>query len=127
MPFTYQETFDKMVSHLRKQGCKSMATIRDVLSPEITNHICAYRGQNNTQCAIGCLIPDADYALESNWIESNSINSTKVQKLMLSLGYDCIDLLRAMQNVHDAFDTAFWEEHFRMVADRFGLVYTPIV
>lgn len=47
---TLQETFDKVVNGLRKQGCRSLKNGR-----------CRYRGDNGRKCAVGMVIPDEDY------------------------------------------------------------------
>ena len=47
---TNQQIFNKVAKHLLKQGRRA----RD-------GNGCAYRGENGTKCAVGCLIPDALY------------------------------------------------------------------
>lgn len=49
---TKREIFLKVKNHLLTQMVKSM---------EPDSQSCAYRGQNGTKCAIGCLIPDEHY------------------------------------------------------------------
>ena len=46
------DVFNHVIDHLRKQGTKS-------LHPE--GGICAYRGRDETMCAVGCLIADDEY------------------------------------------------------------------
>lgn len=50
MPLTMQETFDKVATHLIKQGRQSCG-----------NGVCAYRGEKDLMCAVGVLIPDDLY------------------------------------------------------------------
>ncbi len=52
---TPQEIFDKVVNHLRAQGAKSE------MDHPVAGLMCAYRGIQGRMCAVGCLIPDADY------------------------------------------------------------------
>ena len=54
--------FNHVVEHLQKQGAKS-------LHPD--GGICAYRGRNETMCAVGSLIADDEY--DPAW-EGNSID-----------------------------------------------------
>lgn len=49
---SYQQVFDHVVMHLAKQGKRSMRE---------EGGGCAYRGKDNTSCAVGCLINDTDY------------------------------------------------------------------
>ena len=48
-----EEIFDYVESHLKKQGYRSM------LSADFNT--CAYRGEDDTMCAVGCLIADDEY------------------------------------------------------------------
>lgn len=60
---TNQEIFDIVAAHLLQQG----VPCKDGLS-------CRYRGVDNTKCAVGCLIKDADY--DKN-MEGESIDEVK--------------------------------------------------
>ena len=57
-----KDIFNHVIEHLRKQGTKS-------LHPD--GGICAYRGRDETMCAVGCLIADDEYdpAWEGNGID----------------------------------------------------------
>lgn len=48
--FNRQELFEKIVTNLWNQNCKSESIVG-----------CAYRGDNGTKCAIGFIIDDSDY------------------------------------------------------------------
>lgn len=52
-----QEFFDKTVEHLAQQGKRSFAA-------GVIGQMCAYRGKDNTRCAIGYWIPDELYKPE---------------------------------------------------------------
>jgi hypothetical protein len=55
---TDQEIFDTVAKHLIAQGKQSL--LPQVAGDSEYNG-CAYRGENGTKCAIGCLIPDELY------------------------------------------------------------------
>lgn len=50
---TREEIFDYVEAHLKKQGYRSM----------LDDHTgsCAYRGESDNMCAVGCLIADDEY------------------------------------------------------------------
>jgi hypothetical protein len=74
---TLQETFDKMVNHLRKQNSKSLlADERD--------DTCAYRGKDGKMCAVGCLIEDEFYDPS---LEENIVYDEKVKNALRNSGY----------------------------------------
>jgi hypothetical protein len=57
MQKTYQEVFDFVVERLLQQGKRAMRKSGG-------ETLCALRGEGNTKCAIGHLIPDEDYTAE---------------------------------------------------------------
>lgn len=69
-----QEIFDKCLGHLRNQG-----------KPAIVNGGCAYRGPNDTRCAIGFLIADEYYRKD---LEEANVSSANVQESLRASGYD---------------------------------------
>ncbi len=56
------DVFNHVVEHLRKQGCQSLFSQKNM---------CAYRGDGGTMCAVGALITDEEY---SPSMENNSIS-----------------------------------------------------
>ena len=109
---TNQEAFDIMVTHLRKQGCKS---------EDEQHETCLYRGPNGLKCAVGALIPDEEYKPE--WDEKG----TAAGRL------DCAalrgiegGLLYAMQQAHDHSPVRWWEEKFQEIADTYHLTIPPM-
>lgn len=117
---TLQETFDKIVDHLRKQNSKSlMEAPRD--------DTCAYRGQDGKMCAVGCLIKDEFYdpSLEENIVQN------KLVKNALNLSGYCTDekflkLMESMQQCHDLNSVKDWEYHFGSIATRYDLELKPL-
>lgn len=91
---TRQEAFDTALTHLRKQGCKSVTS--DTLR-------CAYRGRNGTKCAIGALIPDEKYERGMD-IYMPNCNNTVSERHLKTFNGDPDDLrfYRVMQTqMHD--------------------------
>ena len=111
---TEQETFDIVVTNLRKQGCKSLS-----MSGE-----CRYRTPEGLRCAAGWLIQDEDYMddIEDTPVLSTSRKSNKITTLIQSYGHN-VDLVRELQKVHDIYSVDSWEEHFALIATHYNLKY----
>ncbi|MDB5716147.1 MAG: hypothetical protein JWO15_3544 [Sphingomonadales bacterium] len=111
--FSKQYTFNKVVRHLRQQGCRAR-----------TNVGCAYRGDNSTKCAAGCLIPDELYTskMEGNGICHTSTNeqAMKLWNFFRWLGHDP-KLVKQLQTIHDMHRIAEWEFSFECLALEHGL------
>ena len=109
---TKQETFDRVVAHLRAQGRRSQ-WVQDGYT------VCRYRTPEGLQCAAGCLIPDERYSedLEGNGVET-------LMEFFTELGHD-VKLVAHLQEVHDFNPPEKWETALFRVADQFHLQYTP--
>jgi hypothetical protein len=120
-----QETFDTVVAHLRRQGAK--AQIPGSRSGEMTF---VFRAPDGKHCAAGALIPDELYdpALECTAVggtdEDQHKNSNAVTLLIEELGHD-IELVKALQAVHDNAALAEWESKLEQVSAEFGLRHSP--
>jgi len=116
-PADNQQVFDFVVAKLREQGCQSMDT---------GDNTCMYRGRNDTKCAAGHLIPDCDY--EKSW-ECSGVHYQGTGNAVSSYfdlkGYDC-KLINELQKVHDSYCVNDWEHKWKLLAETFGLTYTPI-
>jgi hypothetical protein len=110
---TKQETFDMIVTHLRQQG---------YAAKDQHNH-CAYRGKNGSKCAAGCLIEDDEYHISYEGPLSIEDELTKVGSLIASKGHD-IDLVTDLQRIHDYRDVDVWEVEFKVLAQKYCLIYT---
>lgn len=104
-----QQVFDVVANHLISQGRKS----------ELHGG-CAYRGEDGTKCAIGCLIPDKLYDPE--------IEGKRVGELFREhewpknlLGDIDMSLLIRLQHVHDTRDPDEWGKELVLVANYYGL------
>lgn len=113
---TKQEIFNKVVTHLRKQGRKAMRFVNNELGGST---FCAYRTSEGLCCAIGCLIPEDKYrpSMESGVVTYNQ----EVQSVLLSEGINTshaptLGFLRTLQLVHDTNDFLQWEERLQEVA-----------
>ena len=113
-----QETFDLVVAHARKQGCKSMGEYIGPTSGEPT-HGCVYRGENGTACFAGALIPNDEYKPE---MEGRLAGDCEVAPALQ--GHN-IDFVRKLQNIHDCYEVSEWEYKLADLAERYGLTYTP--
>jgi hypothetical protein len=97
---TRQELFDYIATFLLKQGRGSLIADSKNVSVTIKGPACAYRGDNGTMCAVGCIMPDDVYRpdLEGSgliailaknmgpWFTAVSVHET---------------LLRSLQGAHD--------------------------
>jgi hypothetical protein len=88
---TRQEIFNKVADHLLTQG-------KPALFDEIGD--CAYRGQDGSMCAVGCLIPDELYTPE---MELKSVDTLLNAEFVLpGFFYDNYTLLSDLQRIHDS-------------------------
>lgn len=118
---TLQEIFNKVKSHLLTQ--KVRAQTEDKLSV-YGGYFCAYRGDNGTKCAVGCLIADEHYRPECEWA---SVYTGRVQRALIASGVPIgadprtINLLSRLQAVHDLKSPEEWDTALTEVAQQYGL------
>jgi len=135
---TNQEIYDKVLTHLRRQG-------RAAVAIEDGEPSCRYRDGLGGMCAVGCLIPDEVYTPE---IEGEGVFSvgrllrgelTAERKPYVKVLWDVLKrvgitedqlgLLRRLQSAHDedlnGFGMDDWEAEMSAIADDFDLHYTP--
>lgn len=130
---TAQEIFTYVLLFLRKQGVAS------ITSDEAT---CAYRGENGSMCAVGCLISDDEY---TPYFEGNTINALLDYGDLTSatasrLGPHAL-LLAELQQAHDNympwvdrpvlplakhFEPGTWEQKMKQLAEEHNLEYTEL-
>ena len=105
-----QTTFDRVVSHLRRQHARAMGAFG----------LCLYRAANGRRCAAGCLIPDDKYSpsLEGQSLELES--STELRAILHEEGHD-VGLVRQLQMIHDTVLIHHWEKEFEKLAGKFKL------
>lgn len=129
---TAQEVFDISSKHLLTQMKRSYGSVHiiDDDGIEVNWQTCLYRGPDGYKCAIGPLIPDADYNPNFEGLDCSDKPPNKRLKakklfndLLIKLGLiDHLELLESLQLVHDGYSTDFWHEELKAVANRFGLV-----
>lgn len=113
----HQDLFDKVADHLLTQGARSINLI------DVSGDMgCAYRGEDGLKCAIGALIPDEFY---SRHIEGKGVGSFAVKEVLLRCGVgtdrSTLDLLKALQDMHDKEDPFCWRKSLIYLADSFNL------
>lgn len=103
---TNQELFDKVANHLLTQGIPSM---RDL--PDESGHIrqrCAYRGDNGTKCAVGCLIPDDQYDPNMETLPVKTLLKVQPNALGFQPTPEQINVLADLQTLHDICPSSQW-------------------
>lgn len=107
----YNETKQKLI----EQGCRSIAKTEE--SDFSSGVVCMYRGQNDTKCALGHLIPDELYdpVIEgsSPIIEAHSLSEStnpwlRIHEHLCVDGHQDLYFLRDLQRVHD--NCSNWSE-----------------
>lgn len=104
---TNQELFDKVATHLLKQGRRSVRA----------NGECAYRGKDGLRCAIGVLIPDDKYG---RGLEGLSSDAGSVMNAAGLVDENSL-LAHVLQWVHDSVEPAEWRERLKIEAESFRL------
>lgn len=116
---TQQQVFDQVVTHMRKQGRKSLLE-----NGNGVGGTCRYLTPDGLRCAAGCLIAANEYvrAMDEG-IEGVFSSTTWVDLIKQKLVPDThSELIIQLQQVHDSYDLDKWETGFINVAERFGLV-----
>jgi len=101
---TKQEAFDKVLTHLRKQGKQAKDDKGD----------CMYRAPDGSMCAAGCLIPDDVYKadMEGELVDALGLFEPELEGLVAD-----------MQEIHDDYWDEFEYEMCALAKDH-GLEYT---
>lgn len=104
-----QIAFNKAATHLLKQGKKAMWTSTHGLA-------CAYRTPEGLMCAVGCLIPDAEY---QRAFENRRASDVKGRVSTLRMFDD--DFLTELQLIHDQNFPEEWPKLLRDFAKKYNL------
>lgn len=86
---TAQEIFDTVIAHLLQQG-----------RPSFDGDHCRYRLED-LKCAVGCLIPDDQYAIEMEHRGVNLHCTDPLNNWVRETHPGHFELLRALQSLHD--------------------------
>lgn len=121
-----QDIFNKVVTHLRRQGVCASILYEDEHHPP--HRACVYLDKaTGRRCAIGALIPDNHPALTDprnvNWAILNLLRAYPDLKDLW--GVD-VYFLAALQRAHDTGNSfsdprGVWENHFQDIALIYGL------
>ena len=109
-----QKLFDRVARHLLTQGVRSARAVGG----------CLYRGPDGTMCAIGCLIDNKQYSttLENHPLTRvNAVRKAVEKSLGWALTTDEVDLLKALQVIHDDAPEDSWEDELVLLAKYHGL------
>jgi len=111
---TPQDIFNKVAEHLLKQNARC----------QNDEDSCKYRGENNTSCAVGCLLPDSLYSII---MEGETIIGLfeKFPKVKTFLGAKNTYLLRKLQDIHDDEKVENWSILLIEVAEEEKLDLPP--
>lgn len=107
---TSQQVFDQVVNHLLTQKVQSLTQSFNVAGNKA---VCAYRGENNTACAAGCLISDE----EMKEVMEKGLNGQGWKVLTEKLGSSSAhsELIVQLQNIHD-YGNQNWGKNLRHYA-----------
>lgn len=111
----YQETFDKVVQHLRQQHAKAV---------QGATGGCMYRAPNGMKCAIGSVIPDDLYSDQMEGHRITQLSKTQYPWMDVDLAIFCrrhLPLLRDLQLTHDTHQVEQWEQDFPWIAAKYDL------
>lgn len=103
-----QESFDKIVKHLRQQKCHSLGASKE--------KYCKLRGKDNTKCAIGCLIPDDLYTSKMEIVSLYTLRDMLKDYLP-----ENVHFLLKMRELHDNYKVEEWEENIIEMAKNYCL------
>lgn len=98
-----QEVFDKVATHLIKQGEACTEPHKGSVIPT-----CLYRNSKGQKCAAGALILDEHYSED---LETNLVTETIVEQALIASGVnpDDLELVERLQSIHDEEDVDAWE------------------
>lgn len=121
----YQETFDKVATHLLTQNERAMRDDR-VIDPESLyydpDNNCAYFNEDGLKCAVGCLIPEDKYSPD---IEGKGVHGVNT---VCNMGwvYDDISFLCDLQTIHDETPVDMWPDALKTFARDRDLNYNVL-
>ena len=128
-----QAIFNKVCEHLITQNAKSVSKSFAKNYNDIVPDTCNYRGENNTMCAIGCLIKDEFYHKR---LEGSTTFDEKIQNALARSGIhykmsirsdNSSEFLENIQSIHDFYPVNEWKEKLREFADTWELDQPAII
>lgn len=108
---TTKEIFEKVRAHLLAQGKQSISA----------DGVCAYRGADGLQCAVGCLVPDELYkhSMEGNLAFAMASFTPSPFGWRATEGQ--ISLLTRLQQIHDSMPVSRWKSALAQLEDEVDL------
>lgn len=91
---SYKRIFNTAKKHLLEQQKAAIGI----------NGLCAYRGKDNTMCAVGCLIPNELY---DSTIEGYGMFKLR-ERSSVPISDKKYNFLRGLQIIHDSTDPVRW-------------------
>lgn len=116
---TNQEIFDIVAKHLLTQGVRSQ-TAKKFENSDGYYPVCAYRGEGGRKCAAGVLIPDSKY---NALMEGLNVGSAHVSAALDGVSSASLDLLTALQRMHDVEEPLTWPDELKNIAAGYALTY----
>ena len=134
---TMQQVFDRVATHLLTQRAQSKGAYMDEEDYYVED-ACAYRGENDLKCAVGCLIRDEDYdekleglAVTAANKDNREFDNKKGRSMLLfhaltNAGINpdnetMMGMLSELQQVHDSAAPSEWPRCLLKMADDFKL------
>jgi hypothetical protein len=116
---TDQQIFDRVAKHLLKQGRRAQY---DNDSP----FFCAYLNTDGLRCAVGCLFKDDEGTNKAAIVLGGSAKRNfadgQLQRFLdFDLAAEQIDLLSALQVIHDRCPLADWKGELRKLSKSYQL------
>lgn len=106
---TPQEVFDQAVRHLLTQRQRAVNA----------DGGCVYRVPNtDLKCAAGAFISDEEYRPD---MEGKTIHAVVVDESLMQLEEAPLEVLLALQTIHDNYDAEEWPEELGTLAASYGL------
>jgi hypothetical protein len=112
---TAQQVFDQVATHLLKQNAKSRNSEAGA---------CSYRGNEGRMCAAGCLIADSEY--KPDWDNSTVGKSWWALNKEGFVPDAHVEMIRALQGIHDHHAVEEWRDDLRTLSLKFGLEDTVL-
>lgn len=109
---TEQQIFDQVAKHLLKQMRKSY------LLDSAT--ACAYRGEQGTMCAVGCLLTEYDPGIERKTVYVIFRDYPEIAEAA-GINKDHIALITRLQTMHDFRSVDGWFDRLAEIAKEFKL------
>ena len=121
MNMSKQDIFDHIARHLLRQARKCWRPGED------GSHLCLYRGDDGTACAVGAIIPDSCYATAmehhdvvtlAQWCD---YTGHAEYRLLARVLFRHMTLLARLQRMHDKFPPSAWPRELHCIAQETGL------